>query len=71
MKNSNSFIYNETKHNEKKKRFYMNCLQCCSSSKVSTGHQEVCLKLMVCKVLKYLKKITLQNLLFFTKRFHL
>ena len=43
IKNFNKFMYNQTKHKERK-HFCMHCLQCFSSERVLTDHKENCLQ---------------------------
>ena len=40
----NKFMYNQTKHKERK-HFCMYCLQCFSSEKVLTNHKDICLQI--------------------------
>ena len=56
IKDFNKFMYNQTKHKERK-HFCMYCLQCFSSEKVLNNHKETIFKLMVCKVSKCQKKV--------------
>ena len=44
IKDFNKFMYNHTKHKERK-HFCMFCLQCFSSEKVLTNHKENCIQL--------------------------
>ena len=43
IKDFNKFMYNQTKHREKK-HFCMHCLQCFSSERVLTDHKENCIQ---------------------------
>ena len=43
IKDFNKFMYNQTKHKERK-HFCMYCLQCFSSEKVLTNHKENCIQ---------------------------
>ena len=43
IKDFNKFMYNQTKHKERK-HFCMYCLQCFSSERVLNNHKETCLK---------------------------
>ena len=43
IKDFNRFMYNQTKHNERK-HFCMHCLQCFSSERVLTDHKENCIQ---------------------------
>ena len=43
IKDFNQFMYNQTKHKERK-HFCMNCLQCFSSERVLTNHKENCIQ---------------------------
>ena len=43
MKDFNKFMYNQTKHRERK-YFCMYCLQCFSSERVLTDHKENCIQ---------------------------
>ena len=44
IKDFNKFMYNQTKHKERK-HFCMHCLQCFSSEKVLTNHKENCIQI--------------------------
>ena len=44
IKDFNKFMYNQTKHNERK-HFCMHCLQCFSSEQVLTNHKEICIQI--------------------------
>ena len=44
IKNFNAFMYNQTKHKERK-HFCMHCLQCFSSERVLTNHKENCIQI--------------------------
>ena len=44
MKNFNSFMYNQSKH-EERKHFCMHCLQCFSSERILANHVKNCLKI--------------------------
>ena len=44
IKDFNKFLYNQTKHKERK-HFCMYCLQCLSSEHVLTNHKEVCIQI--------------------------
>ena len=44
IKDFNKFMYNKTKHKERK-HFCMHCLQCCTSEKVLSTHKNNCIQL--------------------------
>ena len=44
IKDFNKFMYNQTKHKERK-NFCMYCLQCFSSEQVLTDHKEICIQI--------------------------
>ena len=43
IKDFNTFMFSQTKHNEKKKHFCMHCLQCFSSERVLNDHKKNCI----------------------------
>ena len=43
IKDFNRFMYNQTKHNDRK-HFCMHCLQCFSSNRVLNNHKEICIQ---------------------------
>ena len=44
IKDFNKFMYNQTKHKERK-NFCMSCLQCFSSERVLTNHKDICIQI--------------------------
>ena len=44
IKDFNKFMYNQTKHKERK-HFCMHCLQCFSSERVLNNHKDICIKI--------------------------
>ena len=56
IKDFNAFMYNQTKHKEKK-HFCMFCLQCFSSERILANHGNNCLQSMVHKLLICLNKV--------------
>ena len=64
IKDFNKFMYNQTKHKERK-NFCMYCLQCFSSEDILTRHKGICIAIngeqaikMPEKVKKYISKTT-------------
>ena len=51
IKDFNKFMYNQTKHKERK-HFCMHCLQCFSSERVLTNHKENCIQVNGTQVIK-------------------
>ena len=51
IKDFNKFMYNQTKHKERK-HFCMHCLQCFSSERVLTDHKENCIQLNGAQAIK-------------------
>ena len=55
IKDFNKFMYNQTKHKERK-HFCMHCLQCFSSERVLTDHKENCIQVNGTQAIKMLTK---------------
>ena len=55
IKDFNKFMYNQTKHRERK-HFCMHCLQCFSSERVLNDHKKICLTINGCQAVQMPEK---------------
>ena len=55
IKDFNKFMYNQTKHRERK-HFCMHCLQCFSSERVLNDHKKICLTINGCQAVQMSEK---------------
>ena len=65
IKDFNRFMYNKTKHKEKR-HFYMNCSHCFTRKDILRNYREVCLEINGKQVTKMHKKALKHSLLIMT-----